>query len=45
LCLYKRKPALSQISNATDDLVNLFGCVFWFHFKPNGGMKEKGSRP
>jgi hypothetical protein len=35
---YNGKPSHSQNSDALDDLVDLFGCIFWrFHFEPKEG--------
>ena len=44
LILYNGKPSHSQNSDALDDLVDLFGCIFWrFHFEPKEGDLDRCS--
>jgi hypothetical protein len=45
LSFYSAKPTRPQCDNAIDDLVNLFGCVFWrLHSQPNGRRQQKGMK-
>jgi hypothetical protein len=38
----QREARRPQCDNAIDDLVNLFGCVFWrLHFQPNGRRPQQ----
>jgi hypothetical protein len=46
LLVYNAKPSHSQNSDALDDFIDLFGCIFWrFHFEPKEETSTGAATP